>query len=162
MNAIVERFYKAVEILLALILGLIVITVTIQVFSRYVLNNPTSWSEETTRYLFVWLSLLGASLALHKGKHLGVDNLANCLKGKVQDCYFIVVSIVIIAYLLVLEVATVQLTLLVLPQNSPAIGISMALPYGGLVVGIFLMLLEEIGTLFRRILSIRTVSSNQG
>lgn len=162
MNNFVERFFKIIEMILAVILGLIVITVTIQVFSRYVLDAPTSWSEELTRYLFIWLSLLGAAVALHKAKHLGVDNLANLLRGKALNGYLLLISIVIIVYLVILAVASVKLTLMVVSQHSPSIGLSMAVPYSALIVGIVVMLIEQIGNLFKIVAGFFSSQGEQG
>ncbi|WP_104133974.1 TRAP transporter small permease [Cryobacterium sp. Y62] len=44
-----------------------------QVFSRYVLNNPTIWSEELAILLFVWVSMLAISLGFRRGEHLAID-----------------------------------------------------------------------------------------
>jgi TRAP-type C4-dicarboxylate transport system permease small subunit len=46
-----------------------------QVITRYVLGNPLIWSEEVARYLFVWLSMIGAGLAVREGGHFGLDLL---------------------------------------------------------------------------------------
>ncbi len=49
------------------------IIVVAQVFARYVLNASLFWSEELARYLLVWLTFLGASVAYRQGLHPGVD-----------------------------------------------------------------------------------------
>ncbi len=49
--------------------------VAVQVFARYVLNHSLFWSEELARYLLVWLTFLGATVAYHRGVHPGVDAL---------------------------------------------------------------------------------------
>ena len=43
-----------------------------QVFTRYVLQNPSSWSEELVSYLFAWASLLGASLVTGERGHMNI------------------------------------------------------------------------------------------
>jgi TRAP-type C4-dicarboxylate transport system permease small subunit len=58
----------------ALFTAMIVVT-TLGVFFRYVLNNALPWAEEADRYLFIWLSFVGASITMrHKG-HIAVDLL---------------------------------------------------------------------------------------
>ena len=49
--------------------------VVVQVVARYLLNHSLFWSEELARYLLVWLTFLGASVAYHRGVHPGVDFL---------------------------------------------------------------------------------------
>ena len=47
--------------------------VAVQVFFRYVLNHSLFWSEELARYLLVWLTFLGASVAYRRNLHPGID-----------------------------------------------------------------------------------------
>ncbi|NIX00358.1 MAG: TRAP transporter small permease subunit, partial [Phycisphaerae bacterium] len=54
-------------------MGVLVIDVTWQVITRFVLKNPSSWTEELATYLLIWVGLLGAAVALHRGAHLGID-----------------------------------------------------------------------------------------
>jgi len=56
----------------ALILFLLVLTLGLQVFFRYVMNASLSWSEELSRFCFVWSIYLGASLAVKKEQHVRV------------------------------------------------------------------------------------------
>ncbi|MEZ9266124.1 TRAP transporter small permease, partial [Vibrio splendidus] len=56
-------------------LMLLVVTVTWQVFSRYVLNDPSNWTDELARYAMVWLGLLGASYLFGIKGHLAITLL---------------------------------------------------------------------------------------
>ena len=47
-----------------------------QVFTRYVLNNPSTWSEELVGYLFAWASLFGASLITGERGHMNIPVVA--------------------------------------------------------------------------------------
>ena len=50
-----------------------------QVLTRYVLQDPSSWSEELVSYLFAWMSLLGASLITSERGHMNIPVvLINC------------------------------------------------------------------------------------
>ena len=49
------------------------VIVAVQVFFRYVLNHSLFWSEELARYLLVWLTFLGASVAYRRKAHPGID-----------------------------------------------------------------------------------------
>ena len=46
-----------------------------QVFTRYVLGNPSSWSEELVSYMFAWMSLLGASIVTSERGHMNIPIL---------------------------------------------------------------------------------------
>ena len=65
-NQWVERLLFGLGFAMAMI-------VAVQVFFRYVLNHSLFWSEELARYLLVWLTFLGASVAYHRGAHPGID-----------------------------------------------------------------------------------------
>lgn len=49
-----------------------VITVCLQVFSRYIFPTPISWTEEVTRYLFVWMVFASLGIAAKRGKHIKI------------------------------------------------------------------------------------------
>ena len=65
-NQWVERLLFGLGFAMAMI-------VAVQVFFRYVLNHSLFWSEELARYLLVWLTFLGASVAYYRGAHPGID-----------------------------------------------------------------------------------------
>ena len=55
-----------------------------QVFTRYVLSNPSSWSEELVGYLFAWMSLFGACLVTGERGHMNIPLLVERVKPGVQ------------------------------------------------------------------------------
>lgn len=61
------------EILLAIFMTFMLVTLTVQVFCRYVLSFSFSWAEQASRIGFVWLTMVGISLAAKKGMHLKID-----------------------------------------------------------------------------------------
>jgi TRAP-type C4-dicarboxylate transport system permease small subunit len=63
------------EKVLALLFGVIIITMFTQVVFRYLLNQSLYWSEEIVRYLFVWLVFLGGAAVIRDGSHIGIDIL---------------------------------------------------------------------------------------
>lgn len=72
----IDRVFRG---LLAALMALMVLCVTWQVLSRYVLASPSSWTEELSRYLLIWVGLLGGAYAYHVKMHLGLDLLARRL-----------------------------------------------------------------------------------
>lgn len=61
-------------------------TLTVQVFCRYVLSFSFSWAEQSARIGFVWLTMIGISLAAKKGLHLRIDGLIQVLPKKMGIC----------------------------------------------------------------------------
>lgn len=67
---------------IALLMGVMVLNVTWQVFSRYVLGDPSSFTDELARYSMIWLGLLGAAYVSGKNGHLAIDVFTAQLQGK--------------------------------------------------------------------------------
>ena len=67
---------------------LIMVSVTFyQIIMRYVFNRAPSWSEEFVRYLFVWISVLGAGMGIQEKVHIGVDAVVNLFPIVVSSMY---------------------------------------------------------------------------
>lgn len=67
------------EWMIVAIFATMVASAMAQVISRYVFNAPLVWSEELSRYLFIWLSFLGAWYAWIEREHLGIDMLPDII-----------------------------------------------------------------------------------
>ena len=130
-------------VLIALVVVMTVV-VFLQVLYRYVFAQPLQWSEELARYLFVWLSILGATLALQKKGHFGLDFfykiLPNPLRRFMKFPIYLLMGTVIFV-ILFQGIILVQKTAL---QESPAMGISMSWAYASLPVGGALMAIHLI------------------
>jgi len=71
--------FKAVEAVLAALLLGMVLMVFGNVVLRYAFNSGIAVSEELSRFFFVWLTFIGAIVAMHDGTHLGMDNIVSKL-----------------------------------------------------------------------------------
>lgn len=70
-----KKFTRTLEIALILIMSILVINVLWQVFSRYILNSPSTFTGELAGYLLIWVSLLGAAYVVGTKDHLAIDLL---------------------------------------------------------------------------------------
>ena len=75
MKALLDKLEKLLAAALALLMAILVIDVTWQIISRFILNDPSSYTEEIALFLMLWVSLLGAAYAFRRGAHLGLDIL---------------------------------------------------------------------------------------
>ncbi len=82
LNNIRSKIDRILERILIALMGIMVINVLWQVFTRFILKDPSSYTEELARYLLVWLGLLGASYAVGKKLHLAIDILTTKLKAR--------------------------------------------------------------------------------
>jgi TRAP-type C4-dicarboxylate transport system permease small subunit len=78
-DAAIDRFCRAIDVLIAAALAVMVVLVFGNVVLRYAFNSGIAVSEEVSRWLFVWLCFMGAVTALKEGGHLGTDMLVSRL-----------------------------------------------------------------------------------
>ena len=91
-----------------------VVVTTMGVFFRYVLNNALPWAEEADRYLFIWLSFVGASITMRYKAHIAVDLLLRYVSPAwqhrlaliVQGCVLVFLGVVFWASLPVIELTS--------------------------------------------------------
>ena len=79
MKKLLDGYCRALEWLLVILLALMVVLVFGNVFMRYALNSGITESEELSRWLFVWMTFLGAVVAMREHAHLGSDMLVSRL-----------------------------------------------------------------------------------
>ena len=75
MRKITDPINKAVGYFLSFLLTIMVLDVIWQVFTRFVLKHPSSYTEELAGFLLIWIGLLGAGYAFYIRAHLGIDIL---------------------------------------------------------------------------------------
>ncbi|MFY0692403.1 MAG: TRAP transporter small permease [Paracoccaceae bacterium] len=81
-------FFDAIEeTIIAGLLGLMTVLTFANVVARYAFNSNILWALELTVFMFAWLVLLGASYAVKKGAHLGVDALINVVNPGVRRVF---------------------------------------------------------------------------
>jgi TRAP-type C4-dicarboxylate transport system permease small subunit len=127
-------------------IGLIFLLVdgTWQFFSRYVLKNASSWSEELGRAIFVWITFLGAALAVGKGAHLGIDVVVRLLPTRAQRYVSIVVGVIILVFALLLAYFGFSLTIRNQMQFTSALHISMGLLSLSIPISALIIVFEQI------------------
>lgn len=117
------------------------IIVFMQVVMRYVFHNSLSWSEETAKYIFFWLSWIGASYAVKERSHFRVEMLANKFEGRARIYFEYFALIIWFLFCLFLTWYGTKLVLFLKDtgQRTPSMGLPMALPYASVPVGCGMM-----------------------
>lgn len=101
-----------------------------QVFTRYVLQNPSSWSEELVSYLFAWASLLGASLVTGERGHMNIPILVERMNPAAQKALGIFGELVAFAFsLIILVYGGVQISRLAMGQMTSSLGVAVGIFY---------------------------------
>ncbi len=144
-----NKLIKALDYFLArisvLLMSVLVFAVLLQVFMRYIIGSPVTFTEELSRFLLIWLGLLAAGYAYGQRMHLALDLLVLKLQGRRRAVLNMVIHTLIGLFALaVLVFGGIQLVYLtyVLDQYSPALDISMAviylaLPISGIAIVIY-------------------------
>ncbi len=101
-----------------------------QVFTRYILQNPSTWSEELVGYLFAWMSLLGASLVTCERGHMNIPIVGEQFSLPVQkglNCLGEIIAFLFSATILVF--GGVQITSLAMGQMTSSLGVPIGIFY---------------------------------
>lgn len=69
-----------------------------QIFLRYILNHPTTWQDEISRYLVVWGALIGSAVAIRDNEHIKVDVLYQFFPKKIKWITDLFANIVMLAF----------------------------------------------------------------
>jgi TRAP-type C4-dicarboxylate transport system permease small subunit len=132
---------KSILFISSFALMLLVATVTWQVFSRYVLNDPSSWTDELARYAMVWLGLLGASYLFGVKGHLAITLLDGYLKGKAHTVLQLLINAISGAFVsLAMLKGGLALMGRTTQQLSPALQLPMSTVYSILPISAVIIL----------------------
>ena len=146
LNALI---YRVLQFLLTALLALMLIPVTLQIFSRFVDFIPRYiWTEEAARFCLIWLIMLGATIAVRDGTHFDVDVLPPPKTAKAKAVSRIIIHVSMLMVALIFIAFGWRFALFGWEQNSEMTGINMlsihaAWPLAGVLW--FLFLVEKIG-----------------
>lgn len=139
-----EIMDRAVNWFLALLMAAMVVVISAQVYFRFILNDPLSWSEEAGRYLFVWISFMGAAAGVRYQVHLGIDLLDKILSPQQYKWVVVVMNLIIQIFLLVIIYWGFTILGVIKFQESPSMHISMRYPYMAVPVGAVFMFINSV------------------
>ncbi|MGB8227048.1 MAG: TRAP transporter small permease [Sedimentisphaerales bacterium] len=144
---------RSLEVLIIVAVAVLVIDVCWQVFTRFVLKNPSTGTEELAVFMIIWVALLGSAVALNRGAHLGIDYLVGKFPVKIRLCTEIFVFLCIVLFSLCVMIIggmDIVISTLKLGQISPALKVKVGYVYLALPIsGFFLVLYSVIGLVER-------------
>ena len=145
MQKILSLISTLLEKVLMLAMAAIVITVIWQVFSRFIIMSPSSFTEELARFLLIWIGILGSAYAYKTKAHLGlnifVEKMAPALQKKVR----ILIELLVMVFaggVMVYGGALLVIMTVELKQTSASLGMNMgviyfAIPLSGVLIVMF-------------------------
>jgi TRAP-type C4-dicarboxylate transport system permease small subunit len=147
-NNIIARI---TEIFLVVILSAMALAVFLQVMFRYLINAPLFWTEEFARYCLIWASLLGAAAAMKRGEHIAVRFFMDRFPSTLRRTLSVIAWLSIIGILVIVFLGGIKLVVVAQAQISPALRISMSIPYMAIPVGSGIMLFHAIVLFLKQI-----------
>ena len=137
--------------LILVLVGVIVSSVFLQVFCRYVLQAPLSWTEELARSCLIWLTFVGSSLAIRAKGHFVLEIMTSKLTGKMRVLWNLVLLGIMAVFLGVMVYTGVSMLPMLSLQVSASLQIPMSYIYLAIPIGsafmlfrIFLLILERV------------------
>jgi TRAP-type C4-dicarboxylate transport system permease small subunit len=142
---------KSLEVVVATSYAVIVVVGFAQVLFRFVFASPLSWSEELVRYVFIWSVFLTAAIGFNLNSHISIDFLTTWYPPRLQrmvalvswGCVILGVVVVFVLGMQLIQSPSVWL------QKSPAMEISMTLPYAAIPVGCVVMMVNILRAAWR-------------
>jgi len=140
---------RILEFLLVVLMGAMVINVLWQVFSRYLLNDPSTITEELARFILIWVGLLGAAYVTGQKGHLAIDIvLQNCGERLSNFLNLTIYMVIFLFSALTLVAGGINLVFLTLSlkQTSAALQMQLgyvylAVPLSGILICVYTVLL---------------------
>lgn len=132
---------KVLDYSLFVILTVMSFTMAINVFCRFVIGFSIYWADELTQSLMLWLTFLGAAVAVREHIHYSFNYLEQVLKGKWQRLYILINRFITLAGVCFLLYWSIEVTEGIACWIMPALELSRAWIYGACPVGCILMLM---------------------
>jgi len=94
-------YSRFLDVLLVLTVAILIVPVTLQIFSRFTELLPRYiWTEELSRFLLVWMIMIGAMVGVREGSHFTVD-LFPSLKGRARSALDLVSGVFVLVFAMV-------------------------------------------------------------
>ena len=144
MKRFLDAYYRLLQVLITLLMGLLIVPVTMQIVSRHIGLIPRYiWTEEIARFCFIWIILIGAMIAVRDGSHFAVDLLpdAKTNRGEAVRRLFVDFMVFLVAMIFIVwGWPLVQFGLLQTSEISelPMVTIYIAWPLAGVTWILFL------------------------
>ncbi|MDR9433008.1 MAG: TRAP transporter small permease [Spiribacter sp.] len=139
------------EVMASLCLAGMVVTISLQVFNRYVMGSSLYWSEELGRYLFIWAVYIGCAYATQHEKHFGVELITRFAPARVSRFTRTVSDLISLAFCLIATWWSIDMLqfLAMTGQKAPALGVSIIWVYLCVPIGFGLTSIRLISRLTR-------------
>ena len=161
-SAFLDRIDKVLLVVLAVLAAAMVLVMLYQVVLRYCFAAANVWAEELARFIFVWVTTLGASIAIRRNVHLRIDLLVDFLKPRARFILQIITYTAILLFLIYLLRLGIDLMGRTMVNKSAGLRIPMAYPYAAIPVGCVFMILSCVEFIAKKVADLRDLSRTSG
>ncbi|MCF7944149.1 MAG: TRAP transporter small permease [Spirochaetia bacterium] len=129
------------------------IIIGIQVFMRYVAKNSLAWSEEVSRYMFIYLMYFGISYGVRKGRHIRILVFTNLFSLRVRKILMLISDILFLIFAVIIALQSTEVAQLIarLGQITASTEISMSVVYSAVPIGFTLVTIRLMQNLVYKI-----------
>ena len=149
----------AAETVVVVLMAIMVATLAVQVFFRFVIGDPLSWTEELARYAFVWITFLGAAVAYRHRAHIVVDIMLHLVPTRARAPLAWVVEGLVAVTLVILIREGLRMVETTSNVRATMLQIPMSYIYAAIPVSAALMLVYQIERLVGVLRSRRPASA---
>ncbi len=139
-----EYIDKVVCILVIFLTLVLSILMAVGVFYRYVLNNSIYWSGEVSRYLLVYITFLGATIAYKRGAHVGIDIIVDKFSEDIQKFFHLIIHLSFISFWIIILIKSFKLYPLYILQKTATLEIPYAIPFTALPLSAVIWIIHGI------------------
>jgi len=147
----IKYLNKTVDLLLFAVLAVMALSMAVNVFCRSCLNFSISWADELSQSLLVWLTFLGAAVAVREHSHYSFNFLDQVFKGKARTGLALFNNLLVLFCAVYMLVDGVKITEGIANWLMPAMGISRAWIYGACPVGCAIMIIYCVADIINNI-----------
>ncbi len=141
-----HAFVRINEIVVVVLMAVMTSLVLLNVVTRYGFQFSVTWAEELSRFVMIWVTYIGAGLALRKGNHVAFEYVQSLLPPRAVPWLRAFVALGILAFLAYLTYFGWEFSQLTMRQRSAVLGIQrgivgLAIPIGAIVLGMHLLMI---------------------
>ncbi len=126
---------RAVEFALFIIFLVFTLIGGMQIFNRFILDSPSSWSEEFQKFGHIWMVFLAIPVAYRRGAHIGMDVVLQRTPVALRRTVELLIEVMWLVLAIAIGWYTLAIMAVARNQESPGLGIRMDYVYAGMVIG---------------------------
>lgn len=145
-----DKLLLVIKWLITVMAAVLIVVVFSNVIGRYFFHFALAWAEETARFLFIWLSFLGAILANANYEHMNLDIFVRWAPRKIGQLIVLFANTVVLIILGLIVDGGITMTVQNYNWQTPALEISYGLVYSIGPIACFIMMLQTLARIYRQ------------